>query len=137
MSIPSEPKRLCMTNLTHWIVSTRSSSFSICEKMLHGINPTPHTSTSMMCNNLSKVNFTNKCHWTSSKHGTSLWNQSHSALSLFFVQLITFFHYKFAMFASCSKWKHPWLGFAKSKGLAWTKRFYRKVEAYPKNKMFC
>jgi hypothetical protein len=53
--------------LLTWIVSTRSSPFSICEKVLHGINPTPHIGMSMMCNNLLKDNLTNKGCWTSSR----------------------------------------------------------------------
>jgi hypothetical protein len=37
-----------------------SSSYSICEKALHGIYPTSHMGMPMMCNNLSKANLTNE-----------------------------------------------------------------------------
>ncbi len=57
-SIPCEPKRLCVTNLIHLNCFNKITSFSIYEKTLHGINPTPHMDMSMMCNNLLKVDFT-------------------------------------------------------------------------------
>ncbi len=52
IDIPCEFKRLCLTNLTHPNCFSKSSSFSIHEKTLHGIDPTPHIGMPMTCNNL-------------------------------------------------------------------------------------
>jgi len=64
--------------------STRSSSFSICENTLQGMNPTFHLGMLMIPNNLLEVNFTNKGWRTCSRPWASSWNWSHSFLASFF-----------------------------------------------------
>lgn len=92
VKIPCELKRLCITNFTHFNCSGKIIIFfQICENVLCGINPSPHICMSMIYNNLSKVNLTNKSCQTFSGHCTSIWNQSHLASIFFFIWSITLF----------------------------------------------